>query len=219
MRSRHRLVAYATLALVTAAGGRAIEVRTRASSDTGRPDRHTGRMLARPARRDDTRVTGTDDSRSNNAIAKHAIRAPIARPTQSVAQYTEGSASVDGLDSATPALLGRGEGTAAVADDLNYDAKATREGGGKEWRSVPARHAQSGGRAALTAGTSAGRSSKASRGRRLTALCHANNHRGMARHVSARRRGAPRKMGAATVLKRPITRRSRGKPTHNCKWT
>ena len=209
MRSTHRLVAFATLALVTAAGGRAIEVRTRASSDTGRPDRHTGRMLPGPARRDDTRATGTDDPRNNNAIARHAIRAPSARPTQSVAQYTEGSVSVDGINPSTPALLGRGEGTAAVVDDLNHNSQATREGGGEEWRSVPARHAQSGGRAALTAGTSACRSSNASRGRRLTALWHANGHRGMARHVSARRRGAPRNMGAATVLTRPITRRSR----------
>ena len=209
MRSRHRLVAYATLALVTAADGRTITWRTRAASDTGLAERHTGRMLPGPARRDDTRATGTDDARNNNAMAKRAIRAPIARPTQSVAQYTEGSVSIDGINPSIPALLGRGKGTGAVADDLNHNTKAAREGGGEECRAVPARRAQSGDRAALTAGTSACQSSNASRGRRLTVLCHANGHRGMARHVAASRRGAPRNMGAATVRKRPITRRSR----------
>jgi hypothetical protein len=45
------------------------------------------------------------------------------RPTQTVTQYTEGSVIVDVINPSTRALLWRGEGTAALSDDLNDNVK------------------------------------------------------------------------------------------------
>ena len=171
MRSTRRLVAYATLALVTAGCGRSIEVRTMAAPDVGFSALHTFRMLPGPARRDGRAATGGDDPMINNSIANRAIRAPIVkgfqdlgytidernpdfavafyasarekldvttwdygypfypgwsrypRPTQTVTPYTEGSVIVDVINPTTHALLWRGEGTAALSDDLNENVK------------------------------------------------------------------------------------------------
>jgi hypothetical protein len=82
MCSTRRLVASTTLALITVACGRSIEVRTMAAPDAGLTALHTFRMLPGPARRDGRAVTGADDPMINNSIANRAIRAQIIKAFQ-----------------------------------------------------------------------------------------------------------------------------------------
>lgn len=82
MRSTRRLVAFATLALVTAGCSRSIAVRTMAAPDAGFSALHTFRLLPGPARRDGRVATGVDDPMINNSIANREIRAPIIKGFQ-----------------------------------------------------------------------------------------------------------------------------------------
>ena len=75
--SAPRLVAYASLALLTAGCRSSIEVRTMAAPDAGLSTLQTFRMLPGPARRDGRPTTGADDPMISNSIANRAIRERI----------------------------------------------------------------------------------------------------------------------------------------------
>jgi hypothetical protein len=77
MISAPRLVAYASLALLTAACRSSIEVRTMAAPEAGFSALHTFSMLPGPARRDGRPTTGADDPMISNSIANRAIRERI----------------------------------------------------------------------------------------------------------------------------------------------
>lgn len=77
MLSTSRLVAYASLAVLTAACRSSIEVRTMAAPDVTLSTLHTFRMLPGPARRDGRPTTGADDPMISNSIANRAIRERI----------------------------------------------------------------------------------------------------------------------------------------------
>lgn len=77
MLSTSRLVAFASLALLTVSCRSAIDVRTMAAPDAGLSTLHTFRMLAGPARRDGRPATGADDPMISNSIANRALRTRI----------------------------------------------------------------------------------------------------------------------------------------------
>lgn len=68
-----------TLALVCAACGAGIEVRTMVAPDAGLSSVHTFRMLPGPARRDGQPTTGADDPMISNSIANRVIREQIVK--------------------------------------------------------------------------------------------------------------------------------------------
>jgi hypothetical protein len=82
MRSRSRLVVYASMAFAVAGCGSSIDVRTMAAPDVGLTTLHTFRMLPFPARRDGRPTTGADDPMISNSIANRAIREQIVKAFQ-----------------------------------------------------------------------------------------------------------------------------------------
>ena len=82
MRSRSRLVVYASMAFAVAGCGSSIDVRTMAAPDVGLTTLHTFRMLPFPARRDGRPTTGADDPMISNSIANRAIREQIVKTFQ-----------------------------------------------------------------------------------------------------------------------------------------
>ena len=79
MRSITPLLSVVGFALVAAACGPSIEVRTLAAPELAFSTLHTFRMLPSPARRDGRPVTGSDDPMIDNSIANRAIRERVVK--------------------------------------------------------------------------------------------------------------------------------------------
>ena len=82
MQSPSRLVSIAALAVLAAACGSSIDVRTMAAPDAGLSNLRTFRMLPGPARRDGRVATGVDDPMISNSIANREIRERIVKAFQ-----------------------------------------------------------------------------------------------------------------------------------------